>query len=147
MQADVFVVLKRLKPSTSTGPDGLPNVPLKNCAATLSVPLSHIVDTSFIDNRLPVSWKLAHVFPIHKKGGTSDPNNFRPISLTSTCCRLTERIINNKLIDFLLECKLITRYQHGFIRKRTTNTNLLECMYDWTINLKSRKVTDVRNIL
>jgi len=141
--ADVFVILKRLKPSTSTGPDGLPNVLLKNCAATLSVPLSHICDTSFKDNCLPASWKLAHVIPIHKKGGTSDPNNFRPISLTSTCCRVMERIINNKLIDFLLECKLITRHQHGFIRKRTTNTNLLECMYDWTINLQSRKVTDV----
>ena len=44
---------------------------------------------------------------------------------------------------FLLNRKLITRHQHGFIRKRTTNTNLLECMYDWTIYLKPHKVTDV----
>jgi len=51
--------------------------------------------------------------------------------------RVLERIINNKLIDFLLECELITRHKHGFIRKRTTNTyssssylltNLSECM-------------------
>jgi len=69
-----------------------------------------------------------------------------------------KRIINNKLIDFLLECKLITRHQHGFIRKRIINTNLLECMYDWlidlltarqhrkvnfTTNFQSRKVTDI----
>ena len=143
MPVEVFETLKHLKPSTSAGPDGLPNVLLKNCATALSVPLSHIFDTSFKDNCLPVSWKLAHVIPIHKKGGTSDPNNFRPISLTSTCCRVMERIINNKLIDFLLECNLITRHQHGFIRKRTTDTNLLECLYDWTINLQSREVTDV----
>ena len=84
-----------------------------------------------------------YVIPIHKKGGTSDPNNFRPISLTSTCCRVMERIINNKLIDFLHECNLITRHQHGFIRKRTTDTNLLECLYGWTVNLQSREVTDV----
>ena len=67
MPANVFVTLKRLKLSTSTGPDGLPNVLLQNCTATLSVPLRHIFDTSFKDHRLPVSWKLVHVIPIHKK--------------------------------------------------------------------------------
>ena len=58
MPVEVFETLKHLKPSTSAGPDGLPNVLLKNCATALSVPLSHIFDTSFKDNCLPVSWKL-----------------------------------------------------------------------------------------
>ena len=54
-----------------------------------------------------------------------------------------ETIINNKLIDFLLEGNFITRHQHVLIRKRTTDTNLLECVYDWTIDIQSREVTDV----
>jgi len=36
MPADVFVILKSLKPSTSTGPDDLQNVLHKKCSATLS---------------------------------------------------------------------------------------------------------------
>ena len=52
---EVFETLKHLKPSTSAGPDGLPNVLLENCATALSVPLSHIFDTSFKDNCLPCS--------------------------------------------------------------------------------------------
>ena len=47
MSAVVFVILKRSKPSTSTGPDGLPNVLL--------------FDTPFKDNLLPVSWKLGNL--------------------------------------------------------------------------------------
>jgi len=39
---------------------------------------------------LPETWKYAIVTPVHKKGPTSDPNNFRPISLTATCCRVMD---------------------------------------------------------
>lgn len=52
-------------------------------------------------------------------------------------------MINNKLLDFLLHNKLITKHQHGFIRHRSTATNLLESLHDWTINLQARKATDV----
>jgi len=51
----VFETLKKLKPSTSSGPDGLPNVFLKTCARALSVPLCHIFGTLFKDGVLPES--------------------------------------------------------------------------------------------
>jgi hypothetical protein len=60
--------LKHLKPTTSTGPDGIPNILLKRCAQGLAVPLSHVFDTSFKDGSLPECWKFAEVLPIHKKG-------------------------------------------------------------------------------
>lgn len=41
----------------------------------------------------PISWRVAQVIPIHKKGLASDPNNFRPISLTSTFRKLFEKCI------------------------------------------------------
>ena len=49
----VSKVLKWLKPTTSAGPDGIPNILLKNCASGLAVPLSHLFDTSFKDGILP----------------------------------------------------------------------------------------------
>jgi len=58
--AQVYLTLKRLKPSTSVGPDGIPNV-LKNCATAVSLPISHIFDTCFKDSILPCSWKTANV--------------------------------------------------------------------------------------
>ena len=56
-------------------------------------------------------WLQAIVTPV------TDPNNYRPISLTCTSCRVMERVINSKLIDYLLQNNLITRHQHGFLKK------------------------------
>ena len=88
---------------------------LSTNARSLAVPLSRLFYTSSKDGVLPSRWKITHVTPVHKKGPTNDPSNYRPISLTSTCCHVMERIINNELLNYLLPNKLITKEQHGFI--------------------------------
>lgn len=139
----VLSALKTLKPSNSVGPDGIPNVFLKNCAQALCIPLCHIFDSSMKDNVLPSCWRTANVVPIHKKGCILDPNNYRPISLTSTCCKVMEKIINREILSFLIKYNLINENQHGFICNRSTNSNLLECLYDWTQNFEKRIATHI----
>jgi hypothetical protein len=111
----VFDTLRVLKGNNSTGPDGIPNILLKKLCSQLCVPLCHIFTISFGSQQLPDDWKHAFVTPLFKQGVASDPNNYRPISLTS-CCRVMERIINKELIDYLLKNSLITKQQHGFIK-------------------------------
>ena len=48
-----------------------------------------------------------YVKPVFEHGVANDPNNCRPISLTSTCCRVMERIINYELLDDPLDNHLI----------------------------------------
>jgi len=139
----VYDTLRQLKPSTCVDPDGLPNILLKSCASALCVPLCHIFDISFKDGLLPDTWKLASVIPIFKKGCTAEPCNYRPISLTSVCCKAMERIINDSLQTYLKHNNLITPAQHGFICKRSTCTNLLESLYDWTHSAEHKRGTDV----
>ena len=109
----------------------------------MSLPLCHIFDTSFKNSQIPEQWLSAIVLPVHKKGPTSDPDNYRPISLTSTCCRVMERIINNEILNYLLKYTLISHHQHGFIKRRSTCTNLLECLSDSSLNMQSKLFTDV----
>jgi hypothetical protein len=139
----VHKTLMRLKPSTSCGPDGLPNVILKNLASSISAPLSYIFNSSFSSHYLPSQWLQAYVTPVFKKGIASDPSNYRPISLTCTCCKVMERLINDQLLHYLSTHKLITNSQYGFLRKRSTCTNLLECINDWTLALDKHKTTDI----
>ena len=54
-----------------------------------------------------------------------------------------ETTIKDQLLDFLLSKKLISKHQHGFIRKHSTTTNLLECTHDWHVSLSKRNNTDV----
>ena len=84
--------------------------------------------------------------PKFKKGDPSNPSNYRPIALTCTCCRILETIISSDLIQFLTDHKLITRHQHGFLKRHSTSTNLLESLNDWTISLSNHKSVTIANI-
>jgi len=53
------------------------------------------------------------------------------------------RKINNQILDYLLSNQLISKQQHGFIRKRGTCSNILESSHDWCLNLQSRVATDI----
>ena len=39
-------------------------------------------------------------------------------------CEIMESIIEDQLIDYLLVKELISKHQHGLMRKRSTTTNL-----------------------
>ena len=47
----------------------------------------------------PPSWREAVVVPIPKPGrDSSNPNNYRPIALTSCLCKTMERMVNARLV-------------------------------------------------
>ena len=72
-----------------------------------------------------------------------DVSNYRPISLTSSCCKVVKSIIHDSLIDYLLDNNLIFDNQHGFIRTRSTLTNWLNSLHHWITSLDSKKSTDI----
>ena len=79
---------------------------------------------------IPSAWKTAVVSPIHKKGPRNLAEKYRPISVTSCCCRILERIIRKNLTNFLETSDLILQSQHGFRKGRSTDTLLLS-FYDF----------------
>ena len=100
-----FMVEKSLRSfdgSHSHGPDGIPSIFLKTFARQLSAPLQMIFQKSFDTGCIPNDFKCAHVVPIFKrKGQSSDPVNYRPVSLTSVCCKAFEKILKSFLVSHL----------------------------------------------
>ena len=81
--------LKALDLNSSMGPDGIhPNL-LKSCPA-IALPLFLIFRKSLSMGKLPEEWKKSTIIPIFKKGSRYTPLNYRPISLTSVCCKTLE---------------------------------------------------------
>jgi len=119
---------------------------LFNVASTLAQPLSLLFTASLDLSAIPDIWKAAVVTPVFKKGSPTAASNYRPISLTCIVCKVMESIIKDKLIAYLLEKKLITKQQHGFLAKHSTCSQLLECVNDWTIELNVRHSVDVAYI-
>ena len=50
-----------------------------------------------------------------------------------------EHIINAEIIHYLRTHNVISKQQHGFLSRKSTSTNLLETLNDWTLAMKDRK--------
>ncbi|BHF71211.1 hypothetical protein SprV_0401426600 [Sparganum proliferum] len=131
-EATVRKELMTLNESKSPGPDDIPPKLLKELAAELAKPLSMLFQASFEAGCLPADWKSARITPLHKGGSKTSANNYRPISLTSICCKLMEKIIKRELMRFLEQHNLLSDAQHGFRSGRSCVTNLLNCLERWT---------------
>ena len=76
--------------------------------------------------KFPEDWTLATIIQIPKLGkDPAEPNNYRPIALTSCLCKTLERMINKRLTWFLESNNHILRFQSGFRSDRSTTDNLV----------------------
>ena len=111
----VLSALKKLPSKTSKSPDKYPALFLKSIADEIAIPLCFLFELSMKTGQIPTVWKKAIVIPVYKKGPSSLANNYRPISLTSICCKVMETVVKNSMFSFLLANKLISSLQHGFL--------------------------------
>jgi len=126
---DVFEALASLKPNRAPGPDNIHSQVLKNCAISLAKPLFLLFTQSVSTVTLPSDWRRT---PIFKKGSKINPENYRPISLTSQVIKVLETLVRSNMMKFLDENEIITNCQHGFIKKKSCFTNLLTTLEGWT---------------
>jgi hypothetical protein len=116
----------KLRPSSAPGPDKIGPVLLQKLNTELAPILATIYRKSLDTGEVPEDWRSANVTPIFKKGLKADPGNYRPVSLTSICCKILESIIRDELMAHLTVNGLLNDSQHGFMPKRSCTTNLLE---------------------
>ena len=62
---------------------------------------------------------------IPKKNRSSDPKDYRPISLTSCIAKLAEKLVYSRISDFLKANNIIITQQSVFCQKRQTKDNLI----------------------
>ena len=90
---------------------------------------------------IPSEWKTSNVVPIHKKDDKSDIKNYRPISLISLVMKVFERIMYEELLN-RTENKIDPR-QHGFLKNKSCNTNLLSFTNSVALSLHDKVGVDV----
>ena len=112
-------------------------------ARELAPVLTFIFQQSLNSGTLPLDWRKANISPIFKKGDTTDPANYRPVSLTCTCCKLLEHIIDSQIMKHLDSMGIITDNQHAFRKARSCETQLLLTTHDLLLNLDNKSTTDV----
>ena len=142
-EVEIKKLILKMKPDKAAGPDQVPVRVLQAAVDILSHPLKVIFTKSLEYGVVPQDWRDANVTPIFKKGAKNQPGNYRPVSLTSICCKLMETCLRTRIVDHLNLNNLITSNQHGFMPKRSCLTNLLEFMEDVTNTADNGSSVDI----
>ena len=133
--------LKNCK-STAPGMDKISFEMLKHLGAMTKSYILRYYNQLWENHLFPEAWRHAIVVPVPKPGkDPSDPTNYRPISLTSSLCKLMEKIVNNRLNWYLKKNKLITATQFGSIKNRSTLDSLTNIEFYIRKNFKDKKIT------
>ena len=125
----------------SKGPDNIDGLLLKNCAHSISYPLTLLFNIFFRTGSLPTERKLANIVPVYKKGDKNSIENYRPISLTCIVSKVFEKCIWDELFSHYKE--LIFDSQHGFLSNKSCVTQLLPFSHVVCLGLNFGRLIDV----
>ena len=80
---------------------------------------------------------------IYKKGARHYAANYRPVSLTSLCCKLLEHAIVSNMVKHLEKHDILNDCQHGFRAKRSCELQILTLYHEMAASLDKKTQTDM----
>ena len=136
---EISELINSLDDAKSCGPCPVPTKLLKLIRNEISIPFSDLCNTSFMDGVFPDKNKIAKVIPTHKKGSTTDVNNYRPISLLSTFSKIMEKLMAARLTSFLELHEIIYPKQFGFRSGYSTTHSLIDITENIRKTIEAKK--------
>ena len=123
-EENVLKLLNSINPCKAAGLDKISGKFLKEGASMLVVPITQICNLSISSSVFPDKCKHAKLKPLFKKGSTTEPKNYRPISLLPLISKIIEKTIHHQVQIFLEKYKILYKYQSGFRPDHSTNSCL-----------------------
>ena len=139
----VAKLLHQINSNKASGPNNIPNRILKNLADDIAPILTTIFQTSLDTGLLPQDWLRASISCAYKKGDRHTPSNYRPMSLTSVCCKLLQHIVYRHIMSHLEQQIILTNLNHGFRSGFSTETQLLTTTNDLLMSFDKGKQVDI----
>ena len=127
----VYGNLSHLNKQKAPGPEGLCNWCLKEYAELLYQPIAGILNTSYIEQKIPSVWKHVDVTPLlTEKQVVDSKKKLRPISLTASLSKVAEDFVVSDYIRPALERKPDSN-QFGTVSGSCTILALLSIIHEW----------------
>ena len=116
---------------------------LKDLAVELAPLLTAIYQKPFDCGEVPEDWRSANITPVFKKGDRFKASNYRPVSLTSLCCKIQDHIITSNILKHLEDNSILTDCQHSFRARRRCKTQLLTLVHELEDSIDRGKQMDL----
>jgi hypothetical protein len=141
---DLNKMIKKLKKKSAPGNDGITYNHIINSPSNIRKMILDIFNQSLVSNEIPSEWKLSKIIMIRKPNKPDkEIGSYRPISLTSCLSKCLEKIVLNRLNNFLEKEKIISKYLSGFRKNHCTKDHLLRLTQHIINNFNQNKLTSV----
>ncbi len=139
---ELLCVLKTVNIKSSPGCDDIPFSFFKHSPKNVLSYVLNIFNISWDSNKIPLNWKTSNVKPILKSNKvSSDISSYRPISLTSSFCKLIEKMITVRLSWFLNKNHLLNPNQAGFRKSFSTCDPIIRLSHEAEFAVSSGNYT------
>ena len=123
-------VIMNLDMPKASGPDCIPVVVLKNCEPELSYMLAELFNKCLKESCFPDCLKVSSVVLVFiNVGERCIAKDYCPVSLLSLVSKVFDKLVNNRIVDFLEKCGLFSDFQYGF-RSSQSTVDLLTVVSD-----------------
>ena len=126
---------------SAAGVDEIPAKVIKQVSNEITPPLTQIFNRSMNEGIFPNQFKTSKVTPIFKKGNKQEVKNYRPISVLPCLSKVLEKLIHDRLIEFITQNQIISDAQHGFQRQKSTTSAVLALTDDILKSFDAKKFT------
>ena len=113
-EGEILKIIRVLNINKARGHDDISIRMIKIYDESLLKPFFILFKNSLKLPFYPHIWKKSNIIPAHKKNDRQLVNNYRPISLLPIFGKIFEKIIFNRIYDFLLKEELLNPNQSGF---------------------------------
>ena len=114
---------------------------LKDNNDRISDILTHILNICVTGGYFPNELKTGCITPIYKSGPKSDIKNYRPVCSLSPFSKIFERIIYNRMIEFIDQNNILSANQFGFRKGFSTESAIIQFINNVHNGLNKRNHT------
>ena len=104
-------------------------------------PLVQIINRSISNGVFPDKLKIAKVIPVFKTDNPEYFINYRPISLLTNFLKFYEKVMHNRITNFVDRFEILYHLQFGFRKNHSTVTSLIHLINKIATSIDEKKIT------
>ena len=122
---EVHSAIRGMANGKTPGPDGVAGDLIKLAGIGFEVTLTDIFNEIWRRGHWPLTWGVADLTPLHKKGDRLAPDNYRLIANSSALPKVFERVLDRRIREWAERVGALSDLQGGFRDGRSTLDQIL----------------------
>ena len=137
---EVKLLLRQIDVSKDSCIEGITSNILKSAFTVIPNAMLHIFEQSLVQGIFPREWAIGYINLLPKGGDKRNPSNWRPITQTCIPAKILEKIVQKRLMNYLNEQGILSKYQYGFRSGYSTQKAIFELLCELHLSLNQDEI-------